>query len=405
MLALRNGTLIDGTGAEPRAAGTILIDGNRITKIRAVDVPRDARVIDCDGLFLLPGLIDAHTHFGVIQSMDPTRAPIAVTAAQIFRNAWLALDAGITTARDVAGVDGGLVKAIDQGLVRGPRLYPSGPLLCQTGGHGDLAPPFLDHHHFASGWPGLTMMSLVTDGPESVRAAAREAFRYGATQIKMCVSGGVVSITDRMEDAQFTVAEIRAAVEEADQRESYVAAHAHALQGIKNGLAAGVRSFEHGTFLDAETADDMARAGAYLVPTLAVGHVMASDWKAWGLTEDMLPRMEVAMSGMRNATKLAMEAGVRVASGSDLIGSEQRDRALELTLKAEIMGAMGAIVSATRTNARLMGIDDRLGTVEEGKLADIIALPTDPLSDPAVFADQSRVTLVVKDGDVVKDTR
>ncbi len=400
---IRGGTLIDGTGSDPRPADVSVDEG----RIRAVDPrlepSRDDSAIDADGLTILPGLIDAHTHFGVVD-LGGMGTPIAVIAARIFNNCALAIEAGFTTVRDCGGVDGGLARAIDLGLIEGPRLYPSGPILCQTGGHGDFRAPFMDHAHGAS-VPGLVQSSIVCDGPDEVRVAARTALRRGATQVKVCVSGGVVSLSDRLEDTQFTVEELRAAVEEAEARETYVTAHAHNVRGIHNGLAAGVRCFEHGSFLDAETATALAEAGAWLVPTLAVARLMNDEWKSWGLSEDVLPRIALVEDAMTRAVKLAYDAGVLLGSGSDLIGPVQNRRGLELVLKAKILGPMAAIVSATSSNARIIGASDRLGTVEKGKVADVIALDGDPLTDPEVFDDPQRVVLVMRDGVVVKDTR
>lgn len=401
---VRGATLIDGTGADPTAADVAFADG-RLRAIETSIEPRiDDTVIEAGGLTVLPGLIDAHTHFGLVEFGGTGATPVAIIAAHIFRNCELALDAGFTTARDCGGVDGGLAQAIQAGFVRGPRLLPSGPILCQTGGHGDLTPPFAGHPHSVT-VPGLVQASLVCDGPDEVRVGARTALRRGATQVKVCVSGGVVSLTDRIEDTQFTVDELRAAVEEADARDTYVTAHAHNVRGIRNGLAAGVRCFEHGTYLDDETATALAEAGAWLVPTLAVTRLLVEEWQSWGLPKEVVPRMSGVEEAMSHAVKLAYDAGVLIGSGSDLIGPTQRRRGLELVLKAQIVGPMAAIVSATQSNARIIGAQDRLGTIERGKTADLIAVAADPLTDPDLFDDPDRVVLVVKDGVVVKDAR
>jgi imidazolonepropionase-like amidohydrolase len=407
-LILRGAALIDGTGADPLRQSQVRIDGNRIAEVLP-DAGRrettDAQVIDLGGLTLLPGLIDAHAHFGLVDFGPPGRVPVAVLAAQIFRNCELALDAGFTTVRDTGGLDGGVREAIDRGLVRGPRIYPSGPILTQTGGHVDFSPPFLDHHAHGLSVPGLVQPALVCDGPDAVAQAARTAFRRGATQIKIAVSGGVVSITDRLEDTQFTVDELRAAVAEAVARESYVTANAHNVRSIRNGLAAGVECFEHGTFLDEPTARALLEARAALVPTLAITRVLVEEWQRLGVPESALPRMQGVAEAMQAAVVLAHKIGVVMGSGSDLIGPEQNRRGLELRLKADCIGAMAAIVSATATNARILRAEHDLGTVSPGKLADLIAVDGDPLAEPELFDDPKRVVLVVKDGLVVKDTR
>lgn len=405
-LVFRHAPLIDGTGREPEDA-TVIVEGDRIDAVvgsRAA-IAADSKVLDCTGLTLLPGLIDAHTHMGAVAVSDPAAIAVAIAAAHIFRNCELALQAGFTTAREVGGLDGGVAEAIKQGLIAGPRLHPSGPLHCQTGGHGDFGPAFLDPHHQHLGTPGLSQMTQPCDGVEGVRIAVRTAFRRGATQIKMCVSGGVVSLTDRLEDTQFTVEELSAAVEEARARDTYVTAHAHGVAGILNAIDAGLECIEHGTFLDEATAARMADADVALVPTLAITRVLLDEWRSWGISEAVLPRLHGVEAAMRTAVEIAQSAGVRIGSGSDLLGIDQNRRGLEIALKAEVLGPMAAIVSATSASARIMRVGDRVGTVTPGMLADLIAVDGDPLTDPEIFADPDRVVLVVQGGRVVKDRR
>jgi len=397
-LVLRGASLVDGTGAPARPA-TVVVDGERITSLEGEARP-GATEVDLAGHTLLPGLIDAHTHLAMTEMGRQTDGwvPAAVLAAQIFGNASRMIDAGFTTARDVGGADGGLAQAIDLGLIRGPRLLPSGPVLCQTGGHGDFGPPFHPHMH---GIPGLADGTIVCDGPEEVRRAARTALRRGATQLKVCVSGGVLSHSDSLEDSQFTVEELRAAVEEAAARRTYVTAHAHTVGGIRNGLSAGIACFEHGTFLDEETVSAMASAGVALVPTLAVLRVAVERWREMDIPEEMLPRFDGVEDAMNASIKLAHAAGVPIGSGSDLFGPAQDRWGLELALKARLLGPMEAIVSATGTNARIIRRPD-IGTVETGKLADLVAVRGNPLDDPELFDDAANVTLVIKGGRVMK---
>ena len=397
------GTLIDGSGADPRSADIAIEDG-RFTRVGSVQTTAD-EVVDVTGLTVLPGLIDLHTHMGVVAMTSEQSMAPAVTAAHLFRNAELCLLSGHTTAREVAGADGGLRQAIDAGLVPGPRLFPSGPLLCQSGGHGDVLPPFFAHHHtHQPGVPGLAQNSIVCDGPDEVRIAARNAFRRGATQIKVCTSGGVVSITDSLEDTQFTVEELRAAVTEAQARGTYVTAHAHNVRAILNGLEAGLECFEHGTFLDEATAARMAEAGAALVPTLTVLHQVLVKWREWAIPGDMLPRFDGVADAMAESVKLAAAAGVLIGSGTDILGPGQDGRGQEIALKAAILGPMAAIVSATSDSAKILRRPD-LGVVQEGALADLVAVDFDPLEEPALWTNPDRVVLVIKDGQVVKDLR
>jgi imidazolonepropionase-like amidohydrolase len=189
---------------------------------------------------------------------------------------------------------------------------------------------------------------------------------------------------------------------EAEARNTYVTAHAHNSRGIQNGLAAGVACFEHGSWLDEETAAAMSAAGAALVPTLTVARVMIDEREEWGLPEAIVARMEQVEGHMEHAIKLARAAGVTVGCGSDLLGPRQGRRGLELVLRAEVESPMDAIVAATSTNARILRVDDRLGTVEAGKLADLVAVRGDPLTEPALFDDPDRIVLVVKDGVIEK---
>ncbi len=405
-LALRGATLIDATGADPTSAATVVVEDDQIVAIdgRAA-APNEAEVIDLEGLTVLPGLIDAHTHLGIAFELQhhgqAGTLPAAEVAARVFGVCRDALMAGFTTCRDLGGLDGGIVQAIDQGLVSGPRIFPSGPALAQDGGHATFMAPFSDC------WcplaiPGLVEGVALANGPDEVRLAARKAFRRGATQLKVMVSGGVISFTDELEHTQFTVDELRAAVLEAEARNTYVTAHSHNARGIRNGLEAGITCFEHGSWLDEETAVMMAQAGAALVPTLTVAHVMRTEHERWGLPAAIADRMEQVSGHMEHAIRYARDAGVVTGAGTDLLGPHQDHRGLEIALRAEVVGAMEAIVAMTATNAKIMRIDDRLGTVEVGKVADLIAVRGDPLAEPRLFDDPDRVALVVKAGAVEK---
>ena len=406
-LVLHNATVIDGTGADPQPKTSLVIEGQTIAGLTATP-PRtdDARVFDLTGLTVLPGLIDAHAHLGLVYPFaaegDPGLISPAEIAALTFENCGLCLDAGFTTVRDMCGVDGGLVRAIESGAVRGPRVFPSGPAIVQTGGHGHITGPFCFQDRTMA-IPGLVQLVAICDGADAVRHQARLNFRRGATQLKAFVSGGVVSTTDRLEDTQLTVDELKAAVFEAKARETYVSGHAHNVRSIRNGLEAGLECFEHGTQLDEATAALMAKAGAALDPTLAVTRLMSTHWKDWGLSEHFVPRIKDCETQMTQAVRIAEAAGVLMGSGSDLLGPKQNRRGLEIVLKAAIIGAMRAIQCATQGNAKIMRQDHRLGTLAKGLLADCIAVKGDPLTDPSVLDDLSRIVLVVKGGAVVKD--
>src|ERR1700730_11806046 len=314
-LIMRDATPIDGTAGEPKTKSSIVIEGDTIADVTAQAPHRreDAQVYDLSGLTMLPGLIDAHAHLGLVYDFsaegDPGLVSAAEIAARAFENCNLCLDAGFTTVRDMCGVDGGIVRAIASGTVRGPRVYPSGPAIVQTGGHGHISGPFCFQDRTLA-IPGLMQLIAICDGADEVRRKARLNFRRGATQLKVFISGGVVSTTDRLEDTQLTVEELKAAVHEARARETYVSGHAHNVRAIRNGLAAGLECFEHGTMLDEATARAIAKAGSALDPTLAVCHLMAKDWKQMGLTEQIAKRIGGCETSMAESIKMAEAAGV-----------------------------------------------------------------------------------------------
>ena len=408
-LLLTGATIIDGLGADPLPRGSVLVEGDRIADVGAADGPHDADLVDLSGLTLLPGLIDAHVHIGhssEMRAMLNMEVSIAERAADIFRTLRETLDAGFTAVRDCGGIDHGVMRTVSRGLVPGPRIWASASPLVQCGGHGHLGSPFLPPDatfHFRV--RGLTAVGRVSDGRDEVRKAARECFRQGASFLKMAVTGGVVSIADSLNDTQFTVEEIAAAVTEAHARHTYVTVHAHNVAGIHNAIEGGVECVEHGTGIDEETAAMMAASNVSLVPTLAIAQDLVENFDRQGLPPQIRDRVGDTMRGMSDGLLAAREAGVLVGSGSDLIGPFQNRRGLEIALKARLIGAMAAIVSATSMNARIMRVADKIGSIETGKFADLTAVDFDPLAEPELFDDPGRVVLVVKGGQIVKDTR
>jgi imidazolonepropionase-like amidohydrolase len=407
-LVLRNATLIDGTGAEPRPDVTVVVADGVIQEIGGPvsRIPDRATVVDLKGKCLLPGLIDAHTHAGNIEIRTPLTAtlPPAVYVLKACRNLETDLQLGFTTIRDAAGLDPSFRHAIDQGLITGPRLFLCVTPLSQSGGSSDI-------QGFGPDRPTprntLGIHPEVCDGPDQVRAAARRALGRGADQIKVFADGEVLAsqASDRAVPGQwkFSVEELRAAVDVASAGGTYVMAHVYGPKAIRNCVEAGVRSIEHGNLLDEETARLMADRGAYFVPTLTVYDLLLAHGREWGLDDASIAKLELVGRAGRRALELAFRAGVKIASGSDIVGPAQHLKGRELAIKAEVMGAMGAIVSATKTNAELLGISDRLGTVEPGKLADLIVTARNPLEDIGLFEDGlQNVVMVIKEGVVFK---
>ena len=400
----RNATLIDGTGRDPQPSMAVVVEDERIARVESTDAltpPRDSEVIECEGLTLMPGLTDAHTHLGIVRTGDGMgRQPAAIHALRIAREIESTLDAGYTTVRDAGGIDGAWPHAVRVGLLRGPRILPSGAALSQTGGHGDQRFRFDEEPQ--RGIAGLFHFSELCDGPEAVRKAARENLRRGATQIKVMASGGVMSPTDEITHTQFTIEELSAAVGAAKAAGTYVLAHAYAPHAITSALEAGVHSIEHGNLLDEVTAAAMKAKGAWLVPTLVTYGTLERTGGPGGIPENMRLKSQRAQEGASESVRIAMAAGVQIGSGSDLLGPMQPYKTTELVLKAKLMGNMAALVSATSSNARLFGLEEQIGTVEEGKLADIILVRGDPIGDIAVLESPENVVLVMREGSVLK---
>lgn len=401
---LHNLTLIDGTGADPRPGKSVEVKEGRIARVLDAGKVRgqeEARVIDLAGAFLLPGLTDAHVHLGLTEANGAPTQPWAEWAARVTGFLGQALDQGFTTVRDAGALDPAWARVVEKGVVRGPRLLPSGAFISQTGGHGDWRASYQQSDPVQP-IPGLFAGYVLADGPDAVRKAAREELRRGATQIKVMASGGVASPTDPIDATQFTVEELRAAVEEAEARGAYVLAHAYHPKSIAQCLEAGVRSIEHGNLLDEETAARMAKAGTFLVPTLITYDILAEGGEKLGFTSYQVQKLQQVWKAGEESVRIAARAGVKIGSGSDLLGPAMSLKARELVIKARILSPMEAIVSATRTNAELFGMADEIGTVEEGKAADLVVFDRDPLADPEVLANAGRVRLVMKGGAVVK---
>lgn len=404
---LHGATLITATGRDPGPTG-LLVDDGRIAQVGG-SAPRDAEVIDCTGLTLTPGLIDAHVHMGLASELEPSvgyAMSAAEIAADMFANCAQTLHSGFTTVRDCGGIDAGLARVVASGKVAGPRIVQCGPIHCQTGGHGHYAPEWepTDMWH-GRVVPGLRTLATLSDGPDEMRKNVREAFRHGAQFIKLCVTGGVISTHDKLSDTQFSVEEIAVAVAEAAARGTYVTVHALNGDGIRNAVRAGVRCVEHGTGIDEATAALMAERDVSFVPTLAAIEALITNVDGLGLPGHFAQRATQVRDAMITALLAARAAGVRVGLGSDVIGPDQSRRGMELVLRADVESPMEALLAATRVNAGLLGLADEIGTLEVGKQADVVAFATNPLDNPKAFADPDSVVLVLQNGVVAKDTR
>ncbi|WP_084196044.1 metal-dependent hydrolase family protein [Streptosporangium amethystogenes] len=401
---LTGATVADGSGHDP-VKQAVLVEEGRITRVGG-QPPAGAEVLDCSGMTLVPGLIDAHAHLGLSSSIEAdigNRLSVAELAADMFANCAQTLDEGFTTVRDTGGIDAGLAGVVASGKIPGPRILHCGPILCQTGGHGYLAPEWEP----SADWPdhevpGLRSLSLLCDGPDEMRKNAREAFRRGAGFLKLCVTGGIVSWHDKLSDTQLSTAEIAVAVEEAAARGTYVTVHAHNNAGIRNAVAAGARCVEHGSQIDDETAALMAEHDVAHVSTLTMVRALLDDAGEAGLPPEVAARAAGVWQGQIDAIHASRAAGLRVGSGSDLIGPRQEGRGQELVLRSRVEDPMAALVAATRVNADILGIGAETGTIEAGKRADLVGFAGNPLEVPELFADRDRVTLVIQNGRVVR---
>lgn len=399
---IRATTLIDGTGADPARGRFIVIDDGVITQISS-DAPKGAEVIDVGDLTILPGLIDCHVHLAVAQDTIQERllTPLSFNTATALVAARTTLEAGFTTVRDAGFTTRGIKMAVERGLFPGPRMRIAVTPLSQTGGHGDSMTP--------SGvniWPGdPERPNGVVDGIEGVRRATREVLRAGADQIKIMTSGGVLSPNDEPSATGFSPEEIAAVVYEAHASGKTVMSHAQATQGIKNAVAAGIESIEHGIYLDEEACAAMKKRGTYLVATL-----IAPLWVLRRAEKDpssippyALRKAKEVIDVHRQAFRMAVESGVKIAMGTDSGVGPHGTNAEEIAIMVENgMTPMQAIVATTKTAAECARVDQLVGTLVPGKRADIIGVRGDPLANIGLFKDRAAVTFVMKDGIVHK---
>ncbi len=407
---IHNGTLIDGNGGDPIKDGAVLIEENLIraagrkADIRLPDAP--LAMIDAGGGWILPGLIDTHVHL-MLEGIDIPRlltTPFSLRFYQAADYMRRTLDAGITTVRDAGGADLGVKMAQETGLVAGPRMQISITALSTTGGHGDGWMPSGMALDIFPSYPGMPVNTC--DGVEEVRRKVREVLRAGADVIKVCATGGVLSPTDHPEFTQFSEAELRVMVEEGAYRRGVkVMAHAQGAEGIKNAVRAGIHSIEHGIYLDDEAIELMLAHGTYLVPTLLAPLAVVEQAEAKGnMPEYGVRKARETIEIHSESIERAYRAGVTIAMGTDAGVMPHGTNLRELGLMCQIgMSPMEALVATTKTAAACLGWQDRVGTLEPGKLADVVITKTDPLASIRSLEDTANITLVMQDGRVVKD--
>jgi imidazolonepropionase-like amidohydrolase len=403
--AIRCGTLIDGTGAEPVRGATLVFEGDTIIDVDpSGQVPRGADVLDAGHLTVMPGMIDCHVHLGSSTwgIQERLLMPFSLVVAHAFVHARATLEAGFTSVRDAGGTPRGVKMAIERGLFPGPRVRVAISALSQTGGHGDSIMP-----NGANLRPtNSELPNTVVDGVEGVRRAAREVLRAGADQIKVHTSGGVMSPNDEPGATGFSPEEIAAIVYEARATGKTVMAHAQANQGIKNAVLGGIHSIEHGIYLDDEVVAEMKRRGTFFVPTLVapLWVVRRAEKDPASVPPYALRKAREVLADHQASFRLAVESGVKIAMGTDTGVGPHGSNAEELERMVEGgMTPMQAIVATTRTAAECARIAHLTGTLEVGKRADVLGVDGDPLANIAVLQDKSRLALIMRDGAVFKN--
>jgi imidazolonepropionase-like amidohydrolase len=396
-----NCAVLDGTGNERREDHHVLVEGDRIREVSDRPIAGvAAATIDLKGRTLMPGLIDAHVH---VLAVDAALArlsdrPVTLLTLQAAKVLEGMLQRGFTTVRDAAGADGGLAEAVEEGLVRGPRVYPSGMALSQTGGHGDTRPRTQSVVTCACCEGGINL-SRIADGVAECRRAARDELRKGATQIKILASGGVASPYDPIWNLQYSEAEVRAIVEEAGAWRTYVMAHAYSPEAIRRSVDFGVRSIEHGNLIDRATAEHVANADAFVVPTLVTYDALHRHGRELGFPEVSMAKLgEVREAGLQSL-QILQEAGVKIGFGTDLLGPMHRYQSREFVIRAEAMSPFDIIRSATTVNADLLNRTGELGVVAPGARADLIVVDGNPLADISLLDGQGEhINHIMKEG-------
>jgi imidazolonepropionase-like amidohydrolase len=403
-LYLKNARLIDGSGAPPVDPAGIVIEGDTVVaagRLSAADTPSpaDAQVIDVGGRSVIPGLVEAHLHLSynnvkAIADLDLNCPPEYSTLVSA-RNAELVLQCGYTAARSagsVHAVDVALKRAINEGLYPGPRLLAAGRDICATGGMADWNPSYLKL--------GMDGLALIADGPDQCRAAARRVIKDGADVVKCYIGGDALLPHTPIGDCTYTLEEVLAIVDEAHMRNRLVSAHVRGQRSSRVAAEASVDSIEHATYADDATLRIIADRGLFLVPGLRYLYSIVENGSRFGITEEV-----IAPSGLRDEIKQAADTyrrardlGIRMCPGGDFgfAWNPHGEYAKDIQVFVDVIGftPMQALVAATRWGAELMRMDDRIGTVRTGRLADLVVVDGDPLRDIAVLQDRRRLSVM-----------
>lgn len=396
----RGGLVFDGVTSAMREL-EVAVEGQRIKEVsdRPITI-NGARYIELRGRSLMPGLIDAHLHVYSIHTARAKEQGMAVTymAQKAAHRVREILDRGFTAARDAAGADFGIKDAIADGLIPGPRLFISGNALSQTGGHGDQRLRTESATPVCSCQSALSYGTHVVDGPVDVRRAAREELRKGADQIKVMASGGVGSPFDRIDNIQYSLEELQAAVEEAESWNTYVAAHSYTSRSTQRAVKAGVRTIEHGNLIDDETARIMAEHGAFMVPTLVAYSETMERGRELGLSDTVMGKLKIVHEGGIALLEKCKRAGVEMGFGTDLMGELNDAQSKEFLIREQVLDRFDILKSATSVNARILNREGELGEIKAGAYADLLVVDGDPSRDFGLLQDQGAHLSVIMQG-------
>ncbi|SFI99940.1 Imidazolonepropionase [Bosea sp. OK403] len=406
-LHFKNFALLEPDHGELRRGYELLVDGETIRELQDKPIKAaNADVIDCGGRTLMPGLIDSHVHVFLsevyIRAMESM--PLTLMTARAVRLMKGMIDRGFTTVRDTGGADWGIKEAVDKGDVAAPRLFIAGAAIGPTGGHSDprRRTDFGARCHCCN---AMAYTMNVSDGVSSVKKSVREQMRLGADHIKIMMSGGVASPYDPLDSMQFSVDEVKTAVEEAKAFGRYVCAHAYTPEAITRAAQCGVRAIEHGNLIDDASAKLMAENGMFLTANLVAYYAMKERAAEFGMNSDMLAKNDLVIDGGLRSLEICKRAGVPVAYGSDLLGQLQVEQSREFLLRSEVLSPIEIIRSATTIGAQLLRMEGKLGTLRAGAFADMILVDGDPLKNLGLFQEQGKhLAMIMKGGAFHKNT-
>ncbi|WP_454677992.1 amidohydrolase family protein [Achromobacter marplatensis] len=403
----KNANLLDPLQADLLEGHHVLVEDGLIKEVS--DKPlssASAQVIDAAGRTLMPGLIDLHVHVLATQLNLSTQGvlPDALVMMRAVPIMAAMLRRGFTTVRDAGGAGWGLKCAVNEGTVKGPRLFISGRAISQTGGHGDPRPR--SDHLRPMSFCGCCFragdIGRVADGIDDVRRAVRQELQMGADQIKMMASGGVASPTDPIASFGYSEEEIRVIVDEAASRQTYVMAHSYTADAIERAIRNGVRTIEHGNLVDERVARFMAEKGAFVVPTLVTYEALANEGADYGLPPDSVAKIATVRTAGLHSLEIYKKAGVKIGYGSDLLGPSQRLQSDEFRIRNEVLSTQEVIQCATTTAAEVLNQVGQLGRIQAGALADALLVDGNPYRDLSCLLGQGEHLALIMKGGVIE---